>query len=65
MILGNLVTGHINKRAIDPALKGPTDGVHVRYAAEILQNMAAPNKKPLWSIEVLGAPLAPPPPAGP
>lgn len=62
VILGNLVCGHINKSAIDTSLTGPEEGVTVRYASEILGDLMKPDRKPMWSIEVLGAPIAPPSP---
>jgi hypothetical protein len=62
LIFGNLVCGHINKRKIDKGLKGPNEGVTVRYADEVLPHMLKAGKKPLWTVEVLGTPLPPPPP---
>lgn len=63
-ILGNLVCGNINKSAIDESLKGPEQGVHVRYAVERLKDLNKADRRPMWSLEVTAHPEAPPPVAG-
>lgn len=58
LIQGNLVTGIINKRAIDSSKVAPEEGVHVVYAPW-LKDAVAPGKFPRWNLELLGAPTPP------
>ncbi|MBI3893497.1 MAG: hypothetical protein HY303_18420 [Candidatus Wallbacteria bacterium] len=52
-IVGNLVTGLLNKAAIPDSATGPTDGVKVQYR-ETLKDVAKGSRVPYWTVEQSG-----------